>query len=114
MCLLTLLSLFSTQTKLPFVAHLQRGGGDHHRVFFHRHQHACIYKRIREEGVVLGLLKRAFSLMVPVVVPIHIIQTKQRTFANFCLLVRSQVAPLSPFFGFLGLAPPSQFRFPAG
>ena len=44
--------------KVAFVTHLQRGGGDHHRVLFGRDQHSRVDELVREEGIVLVVKAR--------------------------------------------------------
>jgi hypothetical protein len=97
--------------EMAFVAHLQRGGWDHHRVLLGIDQHAGVDELVREQGVVL-VVKRAFSLMVPVVASIWLSRLSSEPSLIFCLLVRSQASTAS-FFPPFAPAPPWRFGFPA-
>ncbi|STW13157.1 Uncharacterised protein [Klebsiella pneumoniae subsp. rhinoscleromatis] len=48
LCLLTLFSIVQHPYEMPFVAHLQRGGRDHHRVLLGVHQQAGVNELIGE------------------------------------------------------------------
>ncbi len=72
--------------EMPFVAHLQRGGRDHHRVLLGVHQQAGVNELIGGTARRPRLLKRAFSLMVPVVASDLVVEAQQLADADFLLI----------------------------
>ena len=84
--------------KVTFVTHLQRSGGDHHRVLFGRDQHARIDELVREEGIVT-VIKARLQLDGAGGGVDLVIQTEQRPFTQLLLVgaVPASTGPLPAF-----------------